>query len=134
MLFLACSLSFGPMVVAAVVMARVIAQLLLPLCLFSLVFASPIDIAERAVLVDNVAALNAEYDYVIIGGGTSGLTVANRLTENSKSIYIALPRIESLNKRLLTKSICSSLRACNRVRLRVCQKRPRTDEVLFLRL
>jgi hypothetical protein len=29
--------------------------------------------------------LNATtYDYVIVGGGTSGLTVANRLTENGK--------------------------------------------------
>lgn len=27
--------------------------------------------------------LLASYDYVIIGGGTSGLTVANRLTENA---------------------------------------------------
>ena len=26
--------------------------------------------------------LLSSYDYVIIGGGTSGLTVANRLTEN----------------------------------------------------
>lgn len=24
------------------------------------------------------------YDYIIVGGGTSGLTVANRLTENGK--------------------------------------------------
>jgi heterodisulfide reductase subunit A-like polyferredoxin len=32
--------------------------------------------------------LNATYDYVIVGGGTSGLTVANRLTENGKREYI----------------------------------------------
>lgn len=30
------------------------------------------------------APLNQTYDYVIVGGGTSGLTVANRLTENGK--------------------------------------------------
>lgn len=30
--------------------------------------------------------LNASfYDYIIVGGGTAGLTVANRLTENGKS-------------------------------------------------
>ena len=37
---------------------------------------------ERAVLVDDVANLNGRYDYVIVGGGTSGLTVADRLTED----------------------------------------------------
>lgn len=31
--------------------------------------------------------LRSSYDYVIIGGGTSGLVVANRLTENSDSKY-----------------------------------------------
>jgi ribulose 1,5-bisphosphate synthetase/thiazole synthase len=28
---------------------------------------------------------NATYDYIIVGGGTSGLVVANRLTEDSQS-------------------------------------------------
>lgn len=31
--------------------------------------------------------LNDCYDYVIIGGGTSGLTVANRLTEDPESKF-----------------------------------------------
>ena len=37
--------------------------------------------APRAVIV-NDSQLRTEYDYVVIGGGTSGLVVANRLTEN----------------------------------------------------
>ncbi|KAK4118317.1 GMC oxidoreductase [Parathielavia appendiculata] len=33
-----------------------------------------------------------EYDYVIVGGGTSGLTVADRLTENGKHTVLVLER------------------------------------------
>ncbi|KAH4036926.1 hypothetical protein HBH98_127750 [Parastagonospora nodorum] len=33
---------------------------------------------------------NATYDYIIVGGGTSGLTVANRLTENGKHTVLVL--------------------------------------------
>ena len=43
-------------------------------------------LAERAILVNDVSELKHAYDYVIIGGGTSGLTFANRLTEDKKSI------------------------------------------------
>ena len=67
-------------------MLSAVAQLLLPLLFGSLAVCSPIELVERAVLVDRAADLKAEYDYVVIGGGTSGLTVANRLTENPKSI------------------------------------------------
>lgn len=66
-------------------MLSAIAKLLLPLLFGSFAVCSPIDLVERAVLVDRTADLKAEYDYVVVGGGTSGLTVANRLTENPKS-------------------------------------------------
>src|SRR5437762_9154019 len=39
----------------------------------------------HAQIVNRGALLNASYDFIIIGGGTSGLTVANRLTENPNS-------------------------------------------------
>lgn len=58
---------------------------LLTLLAFAFVsITSPVTpLAPRAVVLEEAADLNAEYDYVIIGGGTSGLVVANRLTEDS---------------------------------------------------
>ena len=57
-----------------------IAQLLLPFFLFAAsTRCSPIGVEERAVLVDNVADLEESYEYVIIGGGTGGLTAAYRI-------------------------------------------------------
>ena len=46
------------------------------LFLGQLVFALPATIVSHTELLSS-------YDYVIAGGGTSGLTVANRLTEDS---------------------------------------------------
>ncbi|KAL8814961.1 MAG: hypothetical protein Q9223_005860 [Gallowayella weberi] len=46
-----------------------------------LVFSQPL--VNRATIVDSASALRQQYDYVIVGGGTSGLTVANRLTKDS---------------------------------------------------
>lgn len=41
--------------------------------------------ADRAVLLHGAEQLREEYDYVVVGGGTSGLVVANRLTEDPES-------------------------------------------------
>lgn len=41
--------------------------------------------AERAVMLSRHGQVREEYDYVVVGGGTSGLVVANRLTENPES-------------------------------------------------
>lgn len=47
---------------------------------------SRLSFRPRAVVVERAADLKAEYDYVVIGGGTSGLVVANRLTEDPDSM------------------------------------------------
>jgi hypothetical protein len=36
---------------------------------------------------------DATYDYVIVGGGTTGLVVANRLTEDPKSMLLSITPI-----------------------------------------
>ncbi len=41
--------------------------------------------AHHARLIGRETPLQPSYDFVIIGGGTSGLTVADRLTEDPKS-------------------------------------------------
>jgi ribulose 1,5-bisphosphate synthetase/thiazole synthase len=49
----------------------------------------------------SLSAVEEEYDYIVVGGGTSGLVVANRLTENPESMcaLLAWPyaQMESLN-------------------------------------
>ena len=41
-------------------------------------------------VLSNAADIQPAYDYVIIGGGTAGLTVADRLTENSKVTVLVI--------------------------------------------
>jgi hypothetical protein len=48
-------------------------------------------VPPRARIVGREATLDASYDFVIIGGGTSGLTVADRLTENPDSVWLKPP-------------------------------------------
>jgi len=40
--------------------------------------------------ISDVRALQAEYDFVIIGGGTAGLTVADRLTVDGKTTALVI--------------------------------------------
>ena len=42
---------------------------------------------KRAGLVGRDLPLKQSYDFIVIGGGTSGLTVADRLTEDPKSVF-----------------------------------------------
>jgi ribulose 1,5-bisphosphate synthetase/thiazole synthase len=63
--------------------------MLLQLALASIAACSS-HLVSRAVVVNDISTLSAQYDYIIIGGGTSGLTVANRLTEDLLSTYISI--------------------------------------------
>jgi hypothetical protein len=42
---------------------------------------------QHAGLVGRNLPLKQSYDFIVIGGGTSGLTVANRLTEDPNSVF-----------------------------------------------
>jgi choline dehydrogenase-like flavoprotein len=44
----------------------------------------PAQTPEHAQILTRSDDLKAEYDYIIVGGGTSGLTVGDRLTEDGK--------------------------------------------------
>lgn len=48
--------------------------------------------APHAVVFNHTKQLRESYDYIIAGGGTSGLVVANRLTENPKISVLVIER------------------------------------------
>jgi hypothetical protein len=52
--------------------------------LVAVIHSSPLPRHARIITRDSDLAFS--YDFVIIGGGTSGLTVADRLTEDNKSV------------------------------------------------
>lgn len=58
-------------------------------CVLFLQFALLV-VAHNARIIGRDASLSSSYDFVIIGGGTSGLTVADRLTENPNSLFLLL--------------------------------------------
>lgn len=41
----------------------------------------------KARILERQVDVAEEYDYIIVGGGTAGLTVGDRLTEDGQSVY-----------------------------------------------
>ncbi len=46
--------------------------------------------AGSATILSRADDIKESYDYVIVGGGTSGLTVADRLTEDGKTTVLVI--------------------------------------------
>ena len=77
----------------------VAARLIVDMAFFSRLTALGLILAGvcSAVEKHDLQSLNEQYDYVVVGGGVSGLVVANRLTEDANSMKpIARTRLVSL--------------------------------------
>jgi hypothetical protein len=70
-----------------------ILQVVALLTLISDCYGSPFNrFAPHAVVFNHTEQLRKNYDYIIAGGGTSGLVVANRLTENPRINVLVIER------------------------------------------
>ncbi len=65
--------------------------------------------ARRTTLLERAGDLLPEYDYIVVGGGTSGLTVADRLSESGQCKF-AVSRILTTSNadETQTRCLCSS--------------------------
>ncbi len=63
---------------------------LLAVCSITIAVAHGSVFAKHAQIIGRDTVLNSSYDYFVAGGGTSGLTVADRLTENPNSASLFL--------------------------------------------
>ncbi|KER00065.1 GMC oxidoreductase [Aureobasidium subglaciale EXF-2481] len=68
-----------------------IATIVTSLTLFAGCYSSPFShFAPHAVVHNDTEHLRKSYNYIVIGGGTSGLVVANRLTENPRVTVLVI--------------------------------------------